>query len=106
MVLDHEVVDANDVPCGMVDDLELEGGPGSTLEVVALLMGPRAWSARLPWFLPRVARFVVGTRQLRVPWTEAAVTGDRIKLKSTAGELGLDASDRRIGRWLAKVTGR
>ena len=105
MVLDHEVVDADDVPCGMVDDLELEGGAGSKLTVVALLIGPAAWTARLPWFFPEVARFFVGRGQHRIPWTEAAVVGDRIKLKSTAGALGLDAADRRVGKWLGKVPG-
>ena len=104
-VLDHEIVDADDVPCGMVDDLELEGSPGSPLEVVALLIGPGVWTARLPWFFSGFARVLFGRRQCRIPWSEVAVTSDRIKLRSTAAELGLNAGDRRIEKWLAKVPG-
>ena len=47
-VLDHEVVDADGVPCGIVDDVELEGRAGSTLRVRALLLGVEVWSDRLP----------------------------------------------------------
>jgi hypothetical protein len=104
-ILDHEIVDADDVPCGMVDDLELSGGPGTALRVEALLTGPGVWSDRLPWIFPRLARAVVGQRQSRIPWSEVASTGDRLKLKSTAKELGLDATDRKWGRWLERIPG-
>ena len=102
-VLDHEVVDAEDVPCGMVDDLELSGAPGSALRVTGLLMGVDAWADRLPWFLPAVVKAVMGRPPARIPWSEVAVTGDRVKLKSTAEQLGLNATDRRWGRRLGRV---
>ena len=35
-LLDHEVVDADGVPCGIVDDVELAGEPGEPLRAVAL----------------------------------------------------------------------
>jgi hypothetical protein len=104
-VLDHEVVDSDGVPCGMVDDLELEGGPGSPLTVVALRIGPGAWTDRLPWIFPRLARMLVGRNQDRIPWSEVALTGDRIQLKSTANELGLNAGDRKLEKWLRKIPG-
>jgi len=104
-VLDHEIVDADDVPCGMVDNLELSGGPGTTLEVDSLLTGPGAWTERLPWPFPRLARAVVGRRVSKIPWSEVASLGDRVKLKSTAHELGLDARDRRLARWLKRIPG-
>jgi sporulation protein YlmC with PRC-barrel domain len=102
-VLDHEIVDVEGLPCGMVDDVELEGGPGSSLTVVALCTGAGAWTERLPWFFPRLASALVGRHQSRIPWSEVALTGDRIHLKSTASELGLNAGERRFERWLAKV---
>jgi hypothetical protein len=101
-VLDHEIVDVDGVPCGMVDDLELQGGPGSTLRVAAILVGPGAWSARLPWILPRLVRAVVGRRETRIPWAEVALTSDRIRLRSTAKDLGLNAGDRKLLAWLAR----
>jgi hypothetical protein len=104
-VLDQEIVDADDVPCGMVDDLELSGGPGTALKVEALLTGPGVWADRLPWIFPRIARAIVGRRQSRIPWSEVASMGDRLKLKSTAKKLGLDATDRQWGRWLERIPG-
>ena len=101
-VLDHEVVDAEGVPCGMVDDLELEGSAGSPLRVRALLLGAGVWSDRLPRPLQQVARALAGHGRIRIPWTEVAVTPDRIRLRSTAAALGLDAQDRRISRWVER----
>lgn len=101
-VLDHEVVDADGVPCGMVDDVELAGGAGSTLQVRAVLLGAGVWSERLPGPLRAAARALAGRRRVRIPWAEVAVTSDRIRLRSTAAALGLDATDRRIVRWLLR----
>lgn len=102
-VLDHEIVDADGVPCGMVDDVELSGGPGAPLVVEALLVGPGVWTARLPWFFPRLVQALIGRQRVRIPWREVALTGDRIKLKSSASELGLDAGERRMKRWLGRL---
>jgi sporulation protein YlmC with PRC-barrel domain len=104
-VLDHEIVDADGVPCGMVDDVELTGGAGAMLTVEALLIGPGVWTERLPWIFPRLARALVGGHRARVPWSEVALTGDRIKLKSTARALGLDAGERKVERWLRRIPG-
>jgi hypothetical protein len=102
-VLDHEIVDADDVPCGMVDDVELSGGPGGRLAVEALLIGPGAWTNRLPWILPRLVQALVGRHQSRIPWTEVAKLGDRLKLKSTAEKLGLNAGERRLELWIKRI---
>ena len=101
-VLDHEVVDAEGVPCGMVDDLELEGNAGSTLRVRALLLGAGAWSDRLPRPMRRLVQALTGRGTVRIPWSEVAVTSDRVVLASTAAALGLDAADRRIARWFER----
>lgn len=104
-VLDHEVVDSNDVPCGMVDDIELEGGPGSELRVKALLVGVGVWSDRLPKLVGRVLRWTFGGRKTRVPWSEVSVITERVKLKSRASELGLGIADRKASRLLKRLPG-
>jgi sporulation protein YlmC with PRC-barrel domain len=101
-VLDHEVVDVDGVPCGMVDDLALEwtiDGPS----VVALLLGPGAWVPRLPAPLRGLARRVFGTARVRIPWAEVTQVSEVIRLRSRAGRWGAGKLDRRFGRWLAKL---
>jgi hypothetical protein len=102
-VLDHEIVDRDDLPCGMVDDVELDGAPGAALTVVALLVGPGAWTERLPWGLGRVARLFAGCERVRIAWAEVALSGDRIKLRSSAASFGLDFGERRPRRWLERM---
>lgn len=104
-VLDHVVVDADDWPCGVVDDLELEGAPGEPLRVLALLVGPGAWVPRLPALLARLLPRVAGTRCTRVPWQEVAVVGEYVRLRSRAAALGLGNTDRRLGVRIARLPG-
>lgn len=104
-VLDHALVDAEGMPCGMVDDVELAGAPGEPLVVVALLVGPGAAQARLPRLVSRLARAMFGARRVRVPWDDVRTLGERVTLKRTAQELGLGAADRRVRRLLSRVAG-
>ena len=104
-VLDHELVDSNDIPCGVVDDLELTGKIGEALHVTALLVGPGAWAPRLPRLFAWVAAKVFGAQRVRVPWSEVEAIAERVKLKATAGSLGLGKLDRKAGRWLAHIPG-
>ncbi|HKU85242.1 MAG TPA: hypothetical protein VJV77_02780 [Casimicrobiaceae bacterium] len=104
-VVDHEVVDAHQLPCGSVDDVELELDPRHGLHPVALLIGPGAWQRRLPSWLAAAARWLAGTTETRVPWSEIAYIGERVALRRTAEELGLGAVDRRLGRWIARIPG-
>ena len=104
-VLDHEVVDVNNVPCGMVDDLVVEGGAGEELRVTALLVGVGAWADRLPRLFGRAAKFVFGGQRTRVPWEEVWVITERVKLKSRASELGLGVADRKASRWIRWLPG-
>jgi hypothetical protein len=101
-VLDHEVVDADDVSCGMVDDLEFgHGRDGPVLD--ALMVGPGAWGARLPALLRLAAGGLAGRGVVRVPWHEVVEISEVVRLGSTAAELGLGGLDRKVGRWLAKL---
>ena len=104
-VLDHEVVDVNDVPCGVVDDLELEGEPGGELKVTALLVGTGAWAERLPRVFEVAAKKIFGARRTRVPWEEVWIVGERIKLKSRASEVNLGRADRRASEIVEKLPG-
>jgi hypothetical protein len=104
-VLDRALVDSNDMPCGAVDDLELSGKIGEPLHVTALLVGPGAWGPRLPRLFAWMAARIFGTHRVRVPWDEVETLAERVKLKSTAGSLGLGKLDRKAGRWLGRLPG-
>jgi len=104
-VLDHVVLDADEWPCGVVDDLEVEGEVGAPLRVTALLVGPGAWTQRLPAVLKFLLPKLIGTHCVRVPWSEVCVVGEHIRLRSRAAELGLGTADRKLGLRIAKLPG-
>ena len=104
-VLDHTLLDPDDLPCGTVDDIELAGGEGVPLRVEALLVGPGAWGPRLPALFARIARTCCGTRITRVSWSEVAEVGEHIRLKSRGAVLGLGITDREVGLQIAKIPG-
>ena len=87
-VLDRQIIDANHILCGKVDDVEIEGK--TALRVTALLVGNGAASARLPELAKYISRKMFGRRVVRVPWSEVDVITHEIKLKSHASDLGLD----------------
>lgn len=101
-VLDHEVVDVDGVSCGMVDDLEIawtERGPA----VAALLLGPGAWSRRLPHWLQGLVRRIFGRATVRIPWREVAQVSETIALRSRADAWGAGALDRSLSKWIARL---
>jgi hypothetical protein len=104
-VLDHELVDANNIPCGMVDDLEIKGEPGEELRVMAILVGPSVWADRLPGLVGSLAKKIFGSRRVRVPWEEVSIISERIKLKSRASELGLGVADRKAAKLIRWIPG-
>src|SRR5689334_14882198 len=94
-VLDHEIVDVDGVPCGMVDDVEIDGDAGGSLRIVALLTGPGVLAASLPRPLAALVRFMFGARRTRIAWSDVGSVTTRIELRVNAASLGLDASERR-----------
>ena len=102
-VLDHEIVDAHQTPCGMVDDIEVELVPGRGLRPMALLVGPGAWQRRLPSWMARVARMIAGDSIVRVPWSAIAHIDERVALRGTADEWGLGEADRRWSKRFAPL---
>jgi sporulation protein YlmC with PRC-barrel domain len=101
-LLDYEILDVDEVPCGRVDDVELQH-TARGLTVSALLIGPGAWQARLPALLRVITRVLFGHEHVRVPIEEVQRIAEVISLRSRATELGLGRLDRRVGRWLARV---
>jgi len=87
-LLDRQIVDSNHMLCGKVDDIEIEGK--EALRVVAILVGNRAASGRLPELAKRVSRGLFGSQLIRIPWKEVDVITHQVKLKSPAAEFGLD----------------
>jgi hypothetical protein len=72
---------------------------------VALLLGPGAWQRRLPRWMAAIARWLSGSDEARVPWSEIAYIGERVALRKTAAELGLGGADRKWGARLSRVPG-
>jgi hypothetical protein len=87
-ILDRQVEDANNFPCGKVDDLEI--GLSGKPRVTAIYVGNGAASERLPELFKFLSQKIFGTRAVKIPWSEVSVVTDRVKLKSTAKELKLD----------------
>jgi sporulation protein YlmC with PRC-barrel domain len=104
-VLDRQLIDSNNIPCGKVDDLEIEYSPGGQLEVKAILVGPGARHNRLPGLLRTLAKKVFGDEIIRVPWQAVSVITSQIKLESRAGELGLDRADSQVADLIRKIPG-
>ena len=100
-LLDHELVDSEGRSCGMVDDIELAGGPAD-LEVAALLVGTGAWQMRLPALIRLSIRMFTERDRVRVPFAEVASISEVIRLRSPATRLGLGVVDRRVGQWVQR----
>ena len=103
-VVDRQLLDSEDRRCGNVDDLAIEGGPGETLEVVAILSGPGVWRERAG-LVGRLAAWLGGGGRVRIPWNEVAEVGAHVKLKKRAEELGLGRGDDRLRPYIAKIPG-
>lgn len=103
MLLDHQLLDADYVECGKVDDVEIEITDDGALRATAIFTGPGAAFAHLPEWMAAIGRKLFGKRSKRIPWAEIAMIDSRVKLRSTSEALGLDAADRRAASWVAKI---
>jgi sporulation protein YlmC with PRC-barrel domain len=102
-VLDRQIVDADDLPCGKVDDLEMRADDAGLLHIEAILVGPGAALPRLPVLLEVVGQKILGRRVVRIPWDRVESIGDTVKLKSRAGEHGLDPRHNWAGKFIRKL---
>ena len=103
-VVDRQLLDSEGRRCGNVDDLAIEGGPGETLEVVAILSGPGVWRERAG-LVGRVAAWLGGGGRVRIAWSDVAEVSAHVKLKKRAEELGLGRGDDRLRPYIAKIPG-
>ena len=101
-VRDLQILDSRMHDCGIVDDVELEGGPGEGLRVKALLVGPGAYRGRMPAWAFALVRWVAGDRITRVPLAEIDTIHTAVILKCTATEVGLHRVENRVRKWIPR----
>jgi sporulation protein YlmC with PRC-barrel domain len=101
-ILDHQLVDADGVNCGKVDELEVSGLDTDSPEIVEILVGGNAWRSR--GRLGRIAARFCGNA-VHVPWSEVESVSSVVKLKRPASELRLGEGDRRWSALVGKVPG-
>jgi sporulation protein YlmC with PRC-barrel domain len=104
-VRDLQIVDADGVHCGIVDDIELEGRASGEMRVKALLVGPGAYAERLPAWWMALIRLVAGDGIVRVPWSEVESITSVVRLASPAAKLGLCRGEDKAARLLPPVAG-
>ena len=101
-LLDLPILDKDKRWCGIVDDVELEGGAGKPTRVAALLVGPGAYSGRMPKFAYRIVRAIAGKRIVRVPPAEIADIGSAVRLKCPAEKVGLHRTEDKARTWIPR----
>jgi len=101
-LLDLPLTDSDGKYCGIVDDIELSGGPGKELKLKALLVGPGAYEGRLPAWALWLVRSAAGDRLTRVPLTKVRTIRATVELECSASDLGLGKSESRASRWIPR----
>jgi sporulation protein YlmC with PRC-barrel domain len=99
-LLDLPLYDVEGKYCGIVDDVELTGGPGKALKLTALLVGPGAYERRLPGWAMWAVRKVAGDRITRVPMDKVHSIGAAVHLECSGWDLGLHKSERKAAQWV------
>jgi sporulation protein YlmC with PRC-barrel domain len=100
---DLQIVDSDDVHCGIVDDVELAGKAGGKLIVKALLVGPGGYASRLPRWWMALIRSVAGNGCVHVPWREVESVTSVVRLRRRAAELGLNRGEQRAAKFLPSI---
>jgi sporulation protein YlmC with PRC-barrel domain len=100
---DLQIVDSDEVQCGIVDDVELAGKAGEKLRVKALLVGPGGYAKRLPRWWMALVRVVAGDACVHVPWREIESITSVVKLRRRAAELGLNRGEGRAANFLPPI---
>jgi hypothetical protein len=104
LLVDHQLLDAEERRCGNVDDLALKGGPGEKLEVVAILSGPGVWRSRAG-LIGRLAAWIGGGDIVRIPWEEVDAVRAHVKLRKRAPQYDLGRGDDRLRPLIEKIPG-
>jgi sporulation protein YlmC with PRC-barrel domain len=99
-LLDLPLLDTDGKYCGVVDDVEFSGGAGKRLKLKALLVGPGAYSGRLPDWAMWLVRWVAGNRVTRVPMDKVRTITNAVHLECSGQDLGLHQSETALGKYL------
>ena len=102
-LLDLPIVDKDERWCGVVDDVELEGGAEKEMRVKALLVGPGAYEGRVPGWMFWIIRRLAGERLAHVPAEQIVEIGAVVKLKSRAETLGLHTVENKVRSWIPRT---
>jgi sporulation protein YlmC with PRC-barrel domain len=101
-LLDLPLVDSEGLYCGIVDDVELTGGPGKPLKLKALLVGAGAYSGRLPHWALRLVKAIAGDELIRVPMDQVRTITTVVHLECPGRDLGLHKSETAVGKWIPR----
>jgi sporulation protein YlmC with PRC-barrel domain len=101
-LIDLPIIDKEERWCGIVDDVELSGGPGKETRVKALLVGPGAYEGRMPRWAYWLVSKVAGDGMVRVPAAEIIEIGSMVKLDCPAEKLGLRQSENKARGWVPR----
>ena len=101
-LLDLPLLDKDERWCGVVDDVEFDGGPGKELRLKALLVGPGAYKGRMPGWIFWLVERVAGTRISRVPMDEIETISSAVHLKCPAEKVGLHVIEDRVRAWIPR----
>jgi sporulation protein YlmC with PRC-barrel domain len=99
-LLDLPLLDTEGKYCGVVDDVEFTGGAGKRLKLTALLVGPAAYSGRLPGWAMWLVRKVAGDRVTRVPMDKVRTITNAVHLECPGRDLGLHKSETVAGKYV------
>ena len=99
-LLDLPLLDTEGKFCGVVDDVEFTGGAGKDLKLKALLVGPGAYSGRLPDWAMWLVRKVAGDRMTRIPMDKVRTITNAVHLECPGRDLGLHKSEVTAGKYI------
>jgi hypothetical protein len=102
-LLDLPLVDKDERWCGIVDDVELSGGPGKDARLEALMVGPGAYEGRMPRWMFWIVKRIAGDRVARVPVGEIATISSAVHLRCRAEDVGLHKVEDKVRRWIPRV---
>lgn len=104
-VRDLQIIDASGKRCGIVDDIEFEGGVGELLKVAALVVGPGAYASRLPRWIFWLMKITVGARVTKVPWKAVTRITATVELDRDAEEYGLRKIEDQLEKIMSSIPG-
>jgi sporulation protein YlmC with PRC-barrel domain len=99
-LIDLPLIDSEGRYCGVVDDVEFEGDAGKALRPTVLLVGPGAYSGRMPGWAMALVRLVAGSRITRVPFSKIRTIGSAVELAVSGEAVGLNKTEDRAERWI------